>query len=167
MDDQGREQALNRLIVCYEKEVLRVCCIYLRDTALAEDAVQETFLKAYKGLDDFRGESSEKTWLMRIAVNTCKDMRRGAWYRFADRRVSLEGIAEPLCEPEPQHEALTLAIMGLPRREMEVVLLRYDQGMQIREIAEVLGVSAPMISKRLKKAHERLRRALKGGEDDV
>ena len=72
--DDNLENRLIFLMEKYEKDLLRMCCVYLRDISLAEDAVQETFLKAYKNLKDFRGDSNEKTWLMRIAVNTCKDM---------------------------------------------------------------------------------------------
>lgn len=68
------EQAMAR----YEESLLRMCFAYLGDAALAEDAVQETFVKAYRALPDFRGEAQEKTWLTRIAINTCKDVRRGA-----------------------------------------------------------------------------------------
>ena len=57
-----------------------MCCVYLRDASMAEDAVQETFLKAYRALDSFKGDSSEKTWLYSIAMNVCRDMRRLAWY---------------------------------------------------------------------------------------
>ena len=64
------EGALIRLMRQYEKEVLKVCTLYLRDLTLAEDATQETFFKAYKAMDRFQGGSSEKTWLMRIAINT-------------------------------------------------------------------------------------------------
>ena len=77
----SREQELVRLVDAYQFSLRRMCCAILRDRALAEDAVQETFLKAYKTLDTFRKESSEKTWLMRIAINTCRDFRRSAWFR--------------------------------------------------------------------------------------
>ena len=162
-----REAQLNTLMLRYEKDVLRLCCAILRDASLAQDAVQETFIKAYRKLDGFRGDSSEKTWLMHIAINTCRDMRRSAWFRFMDRRVSLEALPEPVAEPTREHELLTLAVMRLPRRELEAVLLRYDQGMQVREIAQALGISPSAVSQRLKHAHARLRRELEGGEVDA
>lgn len=166
MRTESREQTLNRLVLAYEKDLLRMCCVYLHDIQLAEDAVQETFLKVYRSLDRFRGECSEKTWLMRIAVNTCKNVRRSAWFRFVDRRVTLDQLPEPAQTPSEEHRMLTEAIMSLPRREMEIVLLYYDQGMQVQEIAQALGVSAPTISRRLKRARQRLRSMMKGGEDD-
>ena len=73
------KKRLCTLIDQYERELRRLCCVYLRDLSMAEDAVQETFIKAYQHMDAFRGESSEKTWLYRIAINVCRDMRRSKW----------------------------------------------------------------------------------------
>ena len=75
---EDRAAWLEGAMARWEKSLLRMCYAYLGDMALSEDAVQETFLKAYRALDSFRGEAAEKTWLMRIAINTCKDMRRSA-----------------------------------------------------------------------------------------
>ena len=73
---QDPNHELERLVLQYQQPLLRTCFLYLRDRTLAEDAVQETFLKAYRSLASFRGECSEKTWLMKIAMNTCCDLRR-------------------------------------------------------------------------------------------
>ena len=77
----SREEAFTRMVTQYQGAIRRMCCLYLCDSAAAEDAVQETFLKAYRRMDAFRGESAERTWLMSIAINTCKDMNRSAWLR--------------------------------------------------------------------------------------
>lgn len=163
----SREAALIRLMRLYEKEVLKVCCIYLQDLSLAEDAAQETFFKAFRAMDRFRGESSEKTWLMRIAINTCKDIRRGAWFRHTDRSVSLDKLPEPAVPPQADSILITLEVMRLPVREREAVLLRYYQNMTLAEVAQVLGISATAVAKRLKKAHEHLDPVLKGGEGNA
>ena len=64
--DQGfiQEQTMNRLTKQYQTDLLRMCYLYLHDAELARDAVQETYLKAYRALDSFRGECGEKTWLI-------------------------------------------------------------------------------------------------------
>lgn len=74
--DRAPEEKLAQWIRDYQAALLRSCYLYLQDRGLAEDAVQETYLKAYQHWADFRAESSEKTWLFRIAINTCRDMRR-------------------------------------------------------------------------------------------
>ena len=83
--DSHPEATLERLIRENQVSLKRLCYLYLHDQAMAEDAVQETFLKVYRSLKDFRGEASEKTYLTRIAINTCKDMLRTGWFRHIDR----------------------------------------------------------------------------------
>lgn len=161
--DSIRERKLRRLIEEYEVGLLRVCYMFLHDAALAEDAVQETFLKAYLAMDQFRGESSEKTWLMRIAVNTCKDMHRSAWMKHTDRRMTPEMLPEAALPFEERDEELILCVMALPIKLREVVMLRYYQEMSVKEIAETLGITAPSVSNRLKRAVKKLKTMLEKG----
>lgn len=160
--DSVRDQALCRLVNQYQTLLLRMCYLYLHDRALAEDAVQETYLKAYRALDTFRGECSEKTWLNRIAINTCRDMRRSSWFRYVDRRVTMEALPEAATEPGEEDIELTLSVMRLPQKLKEVVLLYYYQDMNTTEIAGALGVAQSTVSTRLKRARTRLRSILEG-----
>lgn len=159
MIDNKREDTLRRLMEDYEIPIRRICCVYLRDEQLAADAVQETFLKAYLALDSFRGESSEKTWLMRIAVNTCHTMRRTGWMRFVDRRISLDILPEPVVHTDYEFTDLTLSVMRLPQKLIDVVLLHDYQGFTIRETGELLGIPHQTAAARLQKAHRLLRLA--------
>lgn len=164
--DSNRSERLYRMVVEHEKTLLKICCMYLGDAALAQDAVQEVFIKAYKGMDAFRGDCSEKTWLTHIAVNVCRDFRRSAWMRYVDRRVSLDQLPLPSAPPSLDHLTLTKEIMRLPRRYMDVVLLYYYQNMKLKEIALALGISPAAVSGRLQKARKRLHGALEGGVGD-
>lgn len=151
------EATLTHMVETYEVLLFRTCYMYLRDRDLAEDAVQETFLKAYRALHTFRGECSEKTWLMRIAVNVCRDIMRSMWMRFVDRRVSLDLLPEPAQEYDNWNSLdLARAIMKLPVKLKEVVLLYFYHDMTMREISEALGVSASVVSKRIKQACSKL-----------
>ena len=94
MERDQRREWLEKAIARWEKPILHLCFAYLGDTALAEDAVQETFLKAWKHYDRFRGEAEEKTWLMRIAMNTCKDQLKSGWFRNTDRSVTPDLLPE-------------------------------------------------------------------------
>ena len=162
----GRNEAIERMVKEWQLPLLRLCYIQLHDKALAEDAVQETFVKAFRGWTQFRGQSSEKTWLTKIAVNTCTDLQRGAWFRHTDRRVTPEMLPEASVPFEEKDSMLTLAVMQLPIRLREVILLHYYQGLNVNETAEVLGISQPSVSNRLKRGRERLREALEGRELD-
>ena len=161
-----REERLNQMVLAHEKDLLRLCTLYLRDAELARDAVQESFLKAYRRMDRFRGNASEKTWLFRIAINTCKDMLRGGWFRHVDHTAVLDTLPVPVAPPSVEHIALTSAIMALPGKYREVVLLHCDQGMTIRETARALGISPPAVINRLNKARSQLKAALEGGADE-
>ena len=161
--DSSPEERINRLIKDYERDLLRLCCVYLRDVSLAEDAVQETFIKAYRGLRTFRGESGEKTWLYRIAINVCKDMRRGSWFRFVSRDVNLDELQIP-DSGRGERSALVEEIMRLPRKYREVILLYYYEDMKLAEIAKAIGVSAMTVSRRIDKARSLLKDLLEGGD---
>ena len=161
--DNDKEAVIRRMIAGHQTALLRLCYLYLHDVQLAEDAVQETFIKVYRTLDKFRGEASEKTWLTRIAMRTCCDMRRSFWFRRMDRRITPEMLPDQASEADEDESALTLAVMNLPRREREVVLLYYYQDMNVNEIAGALGLTQPTVSYRLRRAREKLRKELEGG----
>ncbi len=164
--DSTPETRLERLIREHQVSLTRLCFLYLHDEKLAEDAVQETFLKAYRSLTSYRGEATEITWLTRIAVNTCKDMLRSSWCRHVDRRVTPDMLPERADARDPQNGELAAAVMNLPRKMREVIILYYYQGMDAREIANLLGISQPAVSGRLKRARAKLRRALEGWDLD-
>lgn len=166
--EEAREHALTQLMHTYGDSIKRMCCVYLKDLGVAEDAAQETFIKAYTHIDQLiDGEiANERAWLSRIAINTCKDMKRGGWLRHVDASVTLEDLPIPVSPPSVEHIALTTAILQLPRKQMEVILLHCDQGMTVRETAQVLGITPPAVINRLKKAREQLRIALEGGADE-
>lgn len=157
-----REQTLLRLMETYRNDLVRMAYLYLGDRALAEDATQETFLKAYRHLSSFRGESSEKTWLMRIAINTCRDLRRSAWFRRMRRTVSLDQAQITAAEDFFRDDTVLRAVMALPQRDKQVILLRYYQEMKVAQIARVLHVPEANAASRLKRARDRLRQTLEG-----
>lgn len=164
--DQSRIDQLDLMVRRYEKDLLRLCCMYLRDWNAAEDIVQDTFLKAYKHLDSFRGDSCEKTWLIRIALNGCRDYRRSAWFRYIDSRVSIDDLPVSSEAPSTKQAELTLAIMKLKPKYMEAVLLYFYEGYSMKEIGEMLGITEAAVSGRLHIAKQKLRQALEGGDRD-
>lgn len=163
--DGIREEDFAQLVEEHQVTLLRLCYMVLRDRHLAEDAVQETFLKAYRALDGFRGGSSGRTWLVTIAMNTCRDMRRSAWRRYVDRRVTPEDLPEPALQPDEDDRELTVRVMQLAPRLREVVVLYYYQDMTMVEIAKALGLAQSTVTARLKRAREKLREVLEGGDD--
>ena len=164
--NQDQNERFERLVNQFQASLLRTCYMYLRDQEQAEDAVQETFFKAYRNLGAFRGESAEKTWLMKIAVNTCHDMRKTAWSLHMDRRVTPEMLPEASVPFEEFEEGLIVEVMNLPLKLREVVLLYYYQNMDTNEIAETLGIARSSVSGRLQRARKKLRDVLEGTDSD-
>ena len=160
-----RDREFDRLVGEYQGPVLRMCFLTLRDRTLAEDAAQETFLKVYRTMDTFRGECSEKTWIMKIAVRTCYDMNRSGWFRFMNRRVTPEMLPEQAAEKSDEWDTeLTAAVLRLPLKLREAVLLHHYQGLNVNETAEALGISHSSASGRLKRGREKLKELLEGSE---
>ena len=145
----------------YGDALLRVCFIYLKDREMAEDALQETFFRAYRHRDEFRGRSSVKTWITRIAINTCKDMLSDSWMRHrTDEELTDIPAEEPEYSPEDRY-AVTSKISALPEIYRDVIILRYYQELKIKEIAVILGETEANIKTRLKRARNILRTELK------
>lgn len=166
MDQDPRREFLDGLITRWEKPMLRLCFAYLGDAALAEDAVQETFFKAWKGYDRFRGEAAEKTWLTRIAVNTCKDLMKSAWMRNTDRFVSADSLPEGAMPFDERDDTVTRAVLSLPPKIKEVTLLHWYQGMTLEEMTRVLRLPRSTVNYRLRKAKLTLKEKLEDWYDE-
>ena len=166
MVQDPRQEYLDDIITRWEKPMLRLCFAYLCDTALAEDAVQETFFKAWKSYDRFSGKAAEKTWLTRIAINTCKDLMKSAWSRNTDRSVTPETLPEGSVPFEARDDTVTRAVMSLPPKLKEVTLLHWYQGMTLDEMIRVMRLPRSTINYRLKKAKAMLKEELEDWYDD-
>lgn len=163
---QANQAVLERLMEEYGSNLLRMCALYLKDAALAQDAVQDTFIKAYRRFHTYRGESSEKTWLTSIARNVCRDYLRTAWFKHQNRRTNIDSLPEIPCDfAFPDNTVLT-EVMRLPVKYREVVLLRYYQGMKLTEVAAALGLTEGKTRGRLNRANAILKDRLKEWYDE-
>lgn len=141
--------------------VLRMCCTILADTYIAQDAMQDTFICAFKKMDSLKtkNERAEKAWLLRIAINVCRDYTRTGWFRNVDRKKPLSSLLLTAADADPQDKALTYDVMRLPLRLREPILLYYYQGMTLSEVGSILGITHVAVKKRLDKAKSLLRQA--------
>ena len=137
----------------YGTDVLRLCFMYMRNKADAEDAAQETFLKVWRNLDRFEGRNhcSARTWIMRVACNTCKDLLRKSWRKHEERTITEEDLAK-LGNASREDRELIMDVMNLPEKYRSVLLMVYWQGMTIRETAEILRSTQSTVCRRLEKA---------------
>lgn len=160
-----REQELKRMMDLYADRLTALCCTLVKDRCLAQDIVQETFIRAWRKMDELRGgKQSEKAWLCRIAINRCRDYQRTRWLRMVDMR------AEPLeawCSPMDDASADVMEALGkLKPRYREVLTLHYLENMSAEEIGQSISLSASAVYRRLKKAKDQLKKLLEGGEND-
>lgn len=156
---RGEKPDMNRLIAEYGTGLLRLCCLYLRNRAQAEDAVQDTFIRVYEKYGSFEGRSSEKTWITAIAVNVCRNYLRSPWRRRNMGEAGLYLVEQ--APPELPDGTVVGAVMKLPAKYREAVLLAYYQELKPREIAEMLGIPPPTVATRLRRARQMLREELK------
>ncbi len=164
--DKGAEQALERMVDEHGARLLRLCYLRLQDRALAEDALQDTFVKAWRAYPKFRQDSSEITWLTAIALNCCRSLQRKAWQRFVDRKTPLEDLPEPAVPFEPYDDTVTRAVMKLPNRDQEVILMHYYQGLPVKDIAQALSAPLSTVTTRLIRARNKLKKSLERWYED-
>lgn len=150
----GSQADLERLMEHYGTDILRLCALHLGDPALAEDAAQETMLRAWRNYGSYRGEASERTWLIAIALNVCRDLLRSPWHT---RRAGPEALLK-LVSAEPEYDDTPLrAVYALPRKYREVILLRYYEELSLEEMARILRAPPGTVSARLTRAKQKLR----------
>ena len=163
---EGQLMDIETIIDAYGDGLLRLCLLYLGDRQLAEDAFQTAIIRAWRSLPAFRGESSMKTWLSRIAVNVCRDMLRSGWFRMRKSCVSIDALTDLAAEPSARDGEVTQAVLALPGKYREVIVLYYDRDMKLGEIAETLHLPVNTVSTRLRRARALLKKAL-GEEVDA
>ena len=172
----GDHDAFRVLVERYQTRVHRLAMRVLRDEEQARDAVQEAFLKVYRSLDRFEGRSSFYTWMYRLVLNLCLDMRRRdrsdrevEWdeerSHAADApgnppREAADGGPEGALQRSQIRERVAAAIETLPDAQRETLVLREVEGLSYGEIAQALGISKGTVMSRLHYARKKVQRIL-------
>ena len=156
------EQEVNIAIERYADLVLRLCMVYLKNRADAEDTFQNVFLKYALHTKTFESDEHEKAWLIRVTVNACKDCLKNFFRRNA---VSLEELRDYAPELDPDRYRVLEAVWALPKAYRDVIYLHYYEGYTAPEIAGILNRKTNTVYTHLHKAKELLREALGGDED--
>lgn len=167
--NQTRDAAFEQLMQTQMARVYRLCCWLVNDRTAAEDITQEVFLKVYKHLSAFRGDSRIETWLYRIAVNESKRYLRSGVFRkrfFASQanRVACADIEKEVMRKDEQ-AALSRLIDTLPFRHKQVLILHYYEELRVETIAEILGITPGAVYTRLHRAREKLKALMRKEEE--
>ena len=161
----------------YRARILRYAMFAVRDRDAAETITQDCFLKAYRARESFRGDCSLSTWLMQIAVNLVRDYARSKQFQFWKRAqtsaVDVSEVTEFLKHPgssaesgvlaREQLKAVWAAVEKLSKMQREVFLLRFVEEMELREIAELMGMKESTVKSHLYRALNSVRSASASG----
>lgn len=172
----GSDEAFETLIHLYQTPIYNVAYRILGDASEASDAVQETFMKIFKGIKTFRGESGLKTWIYRIAIS--ESLNRQRWWKRWRRHapVSIDDTTpngarlvevtdsgpspESACARMEMEREVQRALNGLSFEHRVAVVLRDIEGLSYEEIAETLGLSLGTVKSRLWRARSEMRTKL-------
>ena len=146
-----------RLVNAYSDLILRLSYTYLKSTQDGEDICQTVLLKLLAEDESFESPEHEKAWVIRTAINACKDELRA----FRRRAVPLDGLAEAVA-PEPPRSEVLDAVTALPEKYREAIYLFYYEGYSIDEIAALTGRSGAAVSAHLSRGRKKLKTMLEG-----
>lgn len=153
--------ALRDLMTTYGDDVWNYAFSLCRNSDMSDDITQEVFLKVYRKLGSFRGESSIKTWLLAITRHTAFDMQRSSFWK---RITSSDIFTAAAVQPSAEHEAIERfsindiwqKVMELPVKYREVLILYAHYQLSMREMAEILKLSEGTVKSRLFHARARV-----------
>lgn len=153
------ENEVNRAVEQYADLVQRICFYHLRNRADTEDVFQNVFMKYMMYDEPFSNEEHEKAWLIRVAVNACKDLLKSFFRR---KVVSLETLYEiPVEVPETHREVLE-AVLSLPEKYKDVIYLYYYEGYSAVEIGAICGKKENTVYSLLSRGRGMLKEKLGG-----
>ena len=156
------EQDMLRLMEAYGPSLVVRCTLLLKEAHLAQDVVQETFIRAWR--QGKLRQETEKAWLTRVAVNLCRDEYRSRWFRHVDRRITPEELPIPADAPA-EDSGLLDRVSLLPMKEREVIVMHYWNDMSPEEIASALHIDRATVFRRLSRGRKRLKIELEGGSE--
>jgi RNA polymerase sigma-70 factor, ECF subfamily len=159
------------IIHTYEKAVVQFAYTYVKDWSVAEDISQEAFIKVYKNILSFHHRSKVKTWLFSITANECKDYlrkikRRTKWWDQIVQSNPKQDINTPeviTLQNEEKH-SVGEALLSLPVKYREVLVLYYYEDLSTQEISQLLEVNSSTVRSRLDRGRKHLKNLREGGQ---
>ncbi len=166
----NQETDFQQIMRTYGTKVYRLVYLFVKDRELAEDITQEVFIKVYRYLPDFRGESSMQTWVCKIAVNESKRYRKKWSLRHVFNRAVVEATSESSVEAEAlarlDRANVTKYVLRLIPAYRQIIALHYYADLSIPEVAFALGQSDGTVRTKLHRARQQLKRLMEEEESE-
>lgn len=153
------EAEVNHAIEQYADMIQRICFYHLKNQADTEDVFQNVFLKYMLNSQDFQNLEHEKAWLLRVAINECKDYLKSFFRR---NMVPLQAVAELEAELPDDHREVLEAVLSLPKQYKDVIYLHYYEGYTASEIGSILGKKENTVYSLLSRGRGILKKELGG-----
>jgi RNA polymerase sigma-70 factor (ECF subfamily) len=160
---RGEREAFDRLVERYQRDIYRLCYRYVNNHEDASDMAQEVFLKAYRAIGRFRGDSSFSTWLYRIAVNTCLNFRasrRPPPQELSDAVPDRSPAVTERMEGDESAARVRAAVSRLPEKQRATVILKVYHDLTHEEVAGILGSTVGTVKANLFHALGKLRKLM-------
>ena len=165
---QGDKSAYDLLVIKYQHRIIQLVNRYVKDPSEAQDVAQEAFIKAYRALGNFRGDSAFYTWLYRIAINTAKNYLVSRSRRYSDYQIDIqdaeqvENAAQLKVMETPEYlllndeivKVIKAAIEKLPEEMKVAIMLREFEGMSYEDIAQTMECPVGTVRSRIFRARE-------------
>lgn len=156
----NKEKLFEEIVEEYSTRIIRICYIQIGDREESEDLAQEVFIKIYKNLDKFKGDSSIYTWIYRITINTCfsylRKNKRDSFIELKDEYKAGEDVEEVVIS-NISKKILKDALYKIPQELRIVLYMHYFEGFKISEIGEILELNQNTVKTRLRRGKESLR----------
>ena len=159
------DENINRLIALYGNSVLRMSYIILKDYDLAQDVAQDTFIQVIRKYNTLKDKKSEKAWIMKIAINQCRNQLRSQWLKKIVYYEDDKELKNKTVEIDFKEDNTIAHIYNLKEKYKEVILLYYYQELSIKEIASTLGKKESNIQQLLKRAREQLKERMENDNE--
>ena len=158
----GDLDAFAGIVQRWQHRLINLAWRFCRDRAMAEDIAQEIFIKVYRSLGSFRAESKFSTWITSIALNTCRSrVRTGNWQPIGldpARAVAAGTGMQQNMEDRQRDEAVRRAVLTLPERYRDAILMFYFEEKDLAQTAKVLGIAEGTLKARLSRGRDLLKR---------
>lgn len=155
------EEIVSKIYDDYSNMILKIAFTYVKNSTIAEDIMQEVFIKYINKMPEFESNENEKAWFIRVTINLSKDHLKSFWIR---KRTEMP---EELTYLQDEEQEVIYDVLKLPNKYKSIIYLYYYEGYSIKEIAKILKINEKTVGTRLSRGRKILKINIEGGSEIV